>query len=103
MDINSNTTFKKELEGVPIVVQQKCIQLVSMRMRVQSLAHSVVQGSSTAVSCSVGRRCSSASALLQLLYRPEAVALMHLLAWELTYASCAALKKQKINKYFKSN
>ena len=43
--------------GIPLVAQWKPIRLVSMRMWVRSLAPSVGQGSSVAMSYSVGRRC----------------------------------------------
>ena len=50
------------------------------------------QGSSIAMSCGEGRRCSSDPTLLGL--RPIAIALFPPLTWELPYAMGAALKKQ---------
>ena len=47
------------------------------------------------MSCDVGRRCSSDLALLGLWCRLAAAALIRLLAWELSYAEGAALKRQK--------
>ena len=55
--------------------------------------HSVSQGPGVAVSCGVGRRCSSDLVLLWLWCRPAAVALTRPLAWDLPYAVGAALKK----------
>ena len=52
-------------------------------------------GSDVATSCGVGRRHGSDPALLWLWYRLAAVALIHLLAWELPYTAPAALKKSK--------
>ena len=46
------------------------------------------------MSCGVGRRHGLDLALLWLWRRPEAVALIHPLAWELLYFEGAALKKQ---------
>ena len=62
-----------------------------MRMR--------VQGSGT-VSCGAGRRCSLDPALLRLWCRLAAAALIRSLAWELPYASDAALKKKTTKKEF---
>ena len=50
-----------------------------------------VKGSDVAVSCGVGCRCSSDLALRRL----AAAALIQLLAWELAYATGAALKIKK--------
>ena len=50
------------------------------------------------MSCGVGRRCGSDPALLWLWHRPAATALIRPLAWELPYASGAALKRQKTKK-----
>ena len=51
------------------------------------------------MSCGVGRRYSSDPQLLWLWYRLAAAALIQSLAWELLYASGAALKsKNKIKK-----
>ena len=47
------------------------------------------------MSCGVGRRRGSDLVLLWLWYRPAAVALIGLLAWELPYGAGAALKKKK--------
>ena len=57
-------------------------------------------GSSVAVSYGVGHRCSLDITLLWLWCRPEAVAPVQPLAWELPYAMGAALKrKKKLLKY----
>ena len=44
------------IPGVPIVLQQKQIQLVSMRMRVRSLALLSGGGTCVAMSCDIGHR-----------------------------------------------
>ena len=54
--------------------------------------------SSMAMSCGVGHRCSSDPMLLWLWYRPESVAPIQSLAWELPYAMGTALKKQNLKK-----
>ena len=48
-----------------------------------------------AVSYGVGHRCSSDPELLWLWCRPAAVALIQTLAWELPYATDAAIKRKK--------
>ena len=53
------------------------------------------QGCGIAVNCGVGYRCGSDPTLLWQWLRPEAVAQIQLLAWELSYAVGAALKKKK--------
>ena len=71
---------------VPVVVQWKRIQMVSMRMWVRFLTSlSGWGGSGIVVSCSVGHWCSSDSLLLWLWCRLQAIAL------GLPYASSAAL------------
>ena len=47
------------------------------------------------MSCGVGRRCASDLVLLWLWCRPAATALIGPLAWELAYATGAALKTPK--------
>ena len=69
--------------GVPIVVQQKLIQLGTMRLWVRSLA---------SLSGLLIQRCSD-MALLWLWHRPAATALIRPLAWELPYVMGEALKK----------
>ena len=70
-------TLKVEvLSRVPLVAQQKQIQLASLRTRVQSLASSVDWGSDVAMSCGVVCRRSLDPALLRLWGRPAAVALI---------------------------
>ena len=56
------------------MAQQKPIRLGTMRLWVRSLAHSVGWGSGVAMSCRVGRRCSSDSVLLWLWRRLAIVA-----------------------------
>ena len=48
-----------------------------------------------AISCCIGRRCSSDLVLLWLWHRPAATALNQPLAWELPYDACAAIKRKK--------
>ena len=60
--------------------------------------HSVSEGSGVAVSCGVGRRCSSDPVLLWLWCRPAAVSPIHPLAWELPCALGVALKSRKKKK-----
>ena len=48
------------------------------------------------MSCGVGHRCSSDPTLLWLWRRLAVVALSKPLAWELSYAAHAALKKKKV-------
>ena len=55
-------------------------------------------GSGIAMSCGVSHRCGSDPALLWLWLWPAAVALIQPLAWELSYALGAALKKSKKKK-----
>ena len=77
------------------MVQRKQIQLVSMRIQVRSLAllsGSVIQ---LAVSHGVGHRRGSDPLLLWLWLRPAAVALIQPPAWELSYATGAALRRKK--------
>ena len=52
-----------------------------------------VKGSGAAVSCGIGCRCVSDLALLWLWCRPEAIALIRPLAWELPYAVGATLTR----------
>jgi len=73
------------------VAQQKRKQLVSTRF--DPWPHSVGWGSGVAVSCGVGCRCGSDLALLWLWCRSAATAPIPPLAWELPYATGAALKK----------
>ena len=47
------------------------------------------------MSCGVGRSCGSDPVLLWLWHRPVATGPIQPLAWELPYAACAALKRQK--------
>ena len=53
------------------------------------------QGSGVAVSCGVALRCGLDPELLWLWHRPEDVALIQPLAWELPYATGTALKSKK--------
>ena len=54
-----------------------------------------VKGSSIAVICGVGCRCSSDPALLWLFQRPAAAAPIWPLAWEFPFATDVALKKKE--------
>ena len=62
-----------------------------------------VKGSEVAMSCSVGFRHGSDLALLRLWYRLATTALIRPLAWELSAAAGAALKRQKQNKKKRMN
>ena len=83
--------------GVPIMVQQKRIQLGTMRLWVRSLA--LLSGlriwPGAAVSYSVACRCGSDPELPWLWCRPAAIALIQPLAWELLYGVSVALKSRK--------
>ena len=78
--------------GVPMVVQRKRIRLVSMRMRVRSLA--LLSGLGIQYCCELWYRSQMQLGRilqqLQLQFQP--------LAWKLPYAVGAALKKQKKKK-----
>ena len=84
------------IPGLSIVEKLKRIQLVSMRMRVWTLASPMCQGSHTAMSCGVGFRRGLDLALLWC--RPVAVASIQPLAWKLPCAIGAALKGKKKKK-----
>ena len=60
---------------------------------------SVGEGSGIAVSCGVGGRCGSSSALLWLWHRPAAVVRFDFLAWELPYAAGVALKRKRVAEF----
>ena len=53
---------------------------------------------SIAVSCGVGHKCGSDSALLWLWHRPAAAAPIQPLAWELSYAAAVVVKIKKKKK-----
>ena len=55
-------------------------------------------GSSVAVSCGLGHRCSLDRVLLWLWHRPAATALIRPLAWEPPYAAGAAQEMAKKTK-----
>ena len=92
-----NVRFIKRI-GVPVVAQQKWTCLGSMRTQVWSLASSMGQGSSVAVSCGVGRRRGSGPVLLWLWCRPVATAPILTPAWEPPYATGVVLKRQNKTK-----
>ena len=71
-----------------------------MRLRVQLLALLSGLRTGVAVSCGVGCRRGSDLALLWLWCRLAAVAPIGPLAWELLYASGAAVKSKKKKKSF---
>ena len=85
--------MKKFLE-VPIIAHW-LTNLTSIPEDVGSISwpHSVGYGSSFAVSCSVGHRCSSDPALLWLWHRPVVIALIGPLVWEPPYAVGTAPKR----------
>ena len=78
------------------MAQQKRILLVSMGMRIRTLASLNVSG----IQCYHELWCQSQTALLWLLHRPAAAAPIGPLAWELPCAAGVTLKsrKQKQNK-----
>ena len=77
--------------GVPTVAQQKQIQLVPVRTRyLASLSGLRMRH---CMSCGVGRKHGSDPALLWLWCRLAAAAPILPLAWQLPYATGAALKK----------
>ena len=71
---------KKKKIGVPVMVQQKQIQLGTMRLRVQSLAFLSVKDPGIAMSCVIGHKHGSDLALLWVWCRPAATALIISLA-----------------------
>ena len=92
----------KFLVGVPFVAHWKQIQLVSMRMWVQSLdslSGLKIRHYYELWCGPVGRRRCSDLMLLWLWHRPAAAALIQTLAWELPYAMDAVLKSKK-EKFF---
>ena len=80
------------------MAHRKQIRLVSMRMWIQFLALLSGSGSGVAISCGVGGRCGSDPTFLWLWCRQAVLALIRLLAWELPYATGAALKSKKKKK-----
>ena len=92
----------KMIVGVPVVVQRKQIQLVSMRMQVWSLAFL----SGLRIQCCCELWCRSQTGLdpmlLWLWCRPAAAGPIQLLAWEFPYASSVALKSKNKSKQTKN-
>ena len=84
--------------GVPVMAQQKRIQLGTMRLQVRYLALLSGLRIQHCPSCGVGRRCGSDPTLPWLWCRLAAVALILPLAWEPPYAMGVALKKPKSQK-----
>ena len=76
------------------MLQQKQIQLGTMRLWVQSLALLSGLGIRAEVSCGIDCRCGSDPTLLWLWHRLVASAMIEPLAWEPPYAGGAALKKK---------
>ena len=71
--------------------------IVSLRMRVRSLASlSQWVKDPALLKAEVGCTYGSDPTLLWLWYRLAAVALIHVLAWELPYATSVALKKKNV-------
>ena len=75
--------------------QQKRIQLVSMRMQVQSLVSLSGLRIRHCHECGIGRRQGLDSELLWLWCRPVATAPIPPLAWQLPHATPTALKRKK--------
>ena len=75
MGVTKNKLINKNKIEVPVVVQQKQIQLIAMG-GFYPWPCSVGQGSGVAMSCGVGQRGGSDLALLWLRCRPAAVALI---------------------------
>ena len=69
--------------------------LVSMRSWVQSLASLSGLRVHCLQSCGIGCRCGTDPMLLWLWHRPAALAPIWPPAWELPYATCAAIKRKK--------
>ena len=80
--------------GVPIMAQWKQIWLVSMRVKVQSLALLSGLMISGVVSCGVGHRCCLDLELMCLWCRPMATGLIWPLAWDSLYTVNAAPNKK---------
>ena len=87
--------FKNHSSRVPIVAQQKQIQLGSMRTWVRTLASLSGLRIWRCQDCGVGYRHASDPALLWLWCRPAAVAPTQPLGFELPYPPGAAMKKKK--------
>ena len=68
---------KEKVAGVPTVAHRKQIRLVSRRIRFYPWPHSVVWGSSVAVSCGIGCSCSSDPAWLWLWCRHLGTSICH--------------------------
>ena len=79
--------------GVPVVAQQKQIQLGTVKLQVRSL--DLLSGLRIWHCRGVGHRCGLYLVLLWLWRRLAAVALIRPLAWEPPYAVGAALEKKK--------
>ena len=81
--------------GIPLVAQSKRIQVVSMRMRVQSLA--LLRGLRIRQSCKLWQKSQTRSdpMLLWLWHRLAAGALIQPPARELPYAAGMAIKKER--------
>ena len=77
------------------MVKQKQIQLISLRSNFDCWPCSVGWECGMAVSYGIGHRHGSDPALLWPWRKLAAVALIRPLAWELPYASSAALKPEK--------
>ena len=84
--------YLKMYPGVPIVVQQKRIRLVFMRMQAQSLA--LLSGSGIQCCHELWQGHGSDHVLLWLWYGLTAVAPIQPLSWELPYATSAVLKNK---------
>ena len=84
--------------GVPVVVLRKQIWLVTMRLRVGSLAS--ISGLRIQRCCELWHRLQTwlGADVSVAMYRPAAITLIRPLAWEPPYATGAALKSKKKKK-----
>ena len=96
-EASDNESFQPRAGGCgefPLWLSRLWIQLVSMRMWVQSLAL-LSELKDPVLPWAIGSRCGSDPVCLWLLHRLVAAALIQPLAWEPPYAAGAAYRKNK--------